>query len=603
MTTAFASFARSALGARVQSAVDPRAFGSGFTPAGPFWAFNTIGADTVYNYNPATDTGQTWGAGDDGLPSPLTIIDITIAPSGAAWLLVQGAASAAVVYEHDDDAGTWSSLGSTGLSDPSALETHAGLVYLAHGAGIHTSTTGSGWSDTGSTITNASVLVSRAGVLWLRAGALWFRYVGAGAVDTYTDHEWEYSFWNDVPDASVAITSSALANYPYGGTGSRILSYTTGAARRTGSVMLLESVSTGLLAIAQPGGAIAGAEETHTFQGNPPGAVLLSTSADTSNSAQQLVPPPNWSSVTDTALSDTEMREPVSIRNRHWFEGVVAGEPGNLSVAPGQKLGNIVLGGTPTVGVGTFINVTDMAASGSLLYMTGEVYHQEVRQIAGRQALLATIDSVDATPSDNDFTITIGAASVTVTGTTSTGATNLALALAAAASTDPEFTRFTWDRPDFFEQLRATYTADGGADPPSITLNVSGPGSATVTDFALAYTTWELDDAAGGTTSVSWQGTIASTLAALATAADSAFTEATWSGAGGNLTGTGVIFGDVLPTFRIDYSGLVSLSTSLTVVQAAQVTGLHQFNPATTTWTTLDPAAPANLQRLTVAPA
>lgn len=602
MTTAFASFAPSALGARVRSTVDASAFGSGFAPAGPFWAFRTTGADVVYNYNPTTDIGQTWGAGDDGLPATLTIIDITIAPNGAAWLLTEGAASAAVVYAHDTDAGTWSSLGATGLTNPSAMETHDGVVYLAHGGGIHTSTTGSSWSDTGSTLTNVSAMTSRAGELWLRASTQVLRYVGSGAVDTYTDHEWEFSFWDDVPDPSVAITSSAAANYDYGGF-SRILTYVTGAARRTSSVMLLESVSSGLISIASPGAAIAGAEETHTAQGNPEGSVLLSTSPDTSNSASQLVPPPNWTSLTDTALTGTELREPVSIGNRHWFEGVVAGEPGNLSVSPGQKLGSLVLGGTPSVGIGQFIDVADLVSSGGFLYMTGDVYHQEVRQIAGRQAMLATIDSVDATPSDNDFTITIGSASVTVAGTTGVAQTNLALALAAAASTAPEFTRFTWDRPDFFQQLRATYTADGGADPPSMSLTVSGPGTGSVTDFAIAYTTWELDNAVGGTTSVSWQGSIASTLSALASAADSAFTDATWSGAAGNLTGTGVTFGDVLPTFRIDYSGLVSLSTSLTVVQAAQVTGLHQFNPATTTWTTLDAAAPANLQRLTVAPA
>lgn len=96
------------------------------------------------------------------------------------------------------------------------------------------------------------------------------------------------------------------------------------------------------------------------------------------------------------------------------------------------------------------------------------------------QVHTGSIDSVDATPSNNDFTVTIGGVAVTVTGDTDVATTATALRTALNASTHPYFSAITWSGTggDIIG------TADTAGVPFVAALTETGAGSATVTDFA-----------------------------------------------------------------------------------------------------------------------
>jgi hypothetical protein len=101
--------------------------------------------------------------------------------------------------------------------------------------------------------------------------------------------------------------------------------------------------------------------------------------------------------------------------------------------------------------------------------------------VAVQQDSRGTIDGVDATPADNDFTVTIGGIAVSVAGDTDVATTAAALVAAMEASTHPYFAAVTWTNP-------SGGTIKGVADTAGIpftpALSVSGTGSGSVTDFS-----------------------------------------------------------------------------------------------------------------------
>ena len=98
------------------------------------------------------------------------------------------------------------------------------------------------------------------------------------------------------------------------------------------------------------------------------------------------------------------------------------------------------------------------------------------------QVQTASIDTVDATPANNTFTVTIGGVAVSAVGDTdvATTATNLRASL-NDASAHPYFKAITWSGTggDIIG------TADSAGMPFIAALTVSGGGSGTVTDFAM----------------------------------------------------------------------------------------------------------------------
>ncbi len=92
-----------------------------------------------------------------------------------------------------------------------------------------------------------------------------------------------------------------------------------------------------------------------------------------------------------------------------------------------------------------------------------------------------SIDTVDATPSNNTFTITIGGVAVSVPGNTDAPTTAADLVAAANGSTHPYFAAITWSVPAG-SQVRGI--GDIAGVPFIASLTVSGGGTGTVTDFA-----------------------------------------------------------------------------------------------------------------------
>lgn len=97
------------------------------------------------------------------------------------------------------------------------------------------------------------------------------------------------------------------------------------------------------------------------------------------------------------------------------------------------------------------------------------------------QVAAASIDSLDGTPGDNDFTVTIGGVAVTVAGDTDVATTAAALLAALQAETHPYFTAVTWTNPS---GGTITGTAVTAGVPFEAALSVSGVGSGAVTDFS-----------------------------------------------------------------------------------------------------------------------
>lgn len=110
----------------------------------------------------------------------------------------------------------------------------------------------------------------------------------------------------------------------------------------------------------------------------------------------------------------------------------------------------------------------------STLYWTGQA-------AAVAQVAQGTINSVDATPANNTFTVTVGGVAVSVPGNTSANQTAVDLAAALNASTHPYFAAITWAAPGS-GVVRGT--ADVAGVPFVATLTETGAGTGAVTDFA-----------------------------------------------------------------------------------------------------------------------
>ncbi len=94
-----------------------------------------------------------------------------------------------------------------------------------------------------------------------------------------------------------------------------------------------------------------------------------------------------------------------------------------------------------------------------------------------------SIDTVDATPANNTFTVTIGDKTISVVGDTNVATTagNLVTALNASTA-GGYFTVITWANPS---GGTITATADTAGIPFIATLTVTGGGTGTVTDFVI----------------------------------------------------------------------------------------------------------------------
>lgn len=98
------------------------------------------------------------------------------------------------------------------------------------------------------------------------------------------------------------------------------------------------------------------------------------------------------------------------------------------------------------------------------------------------QVSTGSIDSVDATPSNNTFTVTIGDVAISVAGDTDVSTTATALRAALNASTHPYFAAVTWSG----SSGDITGTADTAGVPFEAALTETGAGSGAVTDFSDA---------------------------------------------------------------------------------------------------------------------
>lgn len=98
------------------------------------------------------------------------------------------------------------------------------------------------------------------------------------------------------------------------------------------------------------------------------------------------------------------------------------------------------------------------------------------------QVWTASIDSVDATPSNNTFTVTIGGVAISQDGDTDVGTTAAALVVKLNASTHPYFAAITWTNPSAGNIVG---TADTAGVPFVAALTETGAGTGAVTDFAV----------------------------------------------------------------------------------------------------------------------
>lgn len=98
------------------------------------------------------------------------------------------------------------------------------------------------------------------------------------------------------------------------------------------------------------------------------------------------------------------------------------------------------------------------------------------------QVQSGTIDTVDATPANNTYTVTIGSATVSVAGNTDANTTAADLVTALLAATDPRFTAVTWSNPS---GSTVQGTAAIAGVPFVAALSVTGAGTGTVTDFSV----------------------------------------------------------------------------------------------------------------------
>jgi hypothetical protein len=110
--------------------------------------------------------------------------------------------------------------------------------------------------------------------------------------------------------------------------------------------------------------------------------------------------------------------------------------------------------------------------------MATKIWQPQAPSIA--QVSTGSIDSVDATPANNTFTVTIGTASISVVGDTDVATTATALRAALNATDHPAFAAITWSG----STGNITGTADDSGMPFTAVLTETGAGTGAVTDFA-----------------------------------------------------------------------------------------------------------------------
>lgn len=101
--------------------------------------------------------------------------------------------------------------------------------------------------------------------------------------------------------------------------------------------------------------------------------------------------------------------------------------------------------------------------------------------IAVAQISSGSIDSLDATPANNTFTVAIGGVSISQVGITDVSTTAAALVALLNASTHPYFAAITWTNPS---SGNIVGTADTAGVPFTAALTETGAGSGSVTDFS-----------------------------------------------------------------------------------------------------------------------
>lgn len=115
------------------------------------------------------------------------------------------------------------------------------------------------------------------------------------------------------------------------------------------------------------------------------------------------------------------------------------------------------------------------------------------------QVHTGSIDTVDATPSDNTFTVTIGGIAISEPGDTDVATTATNLRASLNASTHPYFSTITWSG----TSGDIIGTADTAGVPFTAALTVTGGGTGTVTDFAVTTASAGPND---WSTALNWSG-------------------------------------------------------------------------------------------------
>ena len=116
------------------------------------------------------------------------------------------------------------------------------------------------------------------------------------------------------------------------------------------------------------------------------------------------------------------------------------------------------------------------------------------------QVSTGSIDSVDATPSNNTFAVTIGGVSISQVGDTNVATTAAALVASLNASTHPYFAAITWANPS---AGNITGTADTAGVPFVAALTETGAGTGAVTDFSATTASSGPND---WSTAANWSG-------------------------------------------------------------------------------------------------
>lgn len=188
------------------------------------------------------------------------------------------------------------------------------------------------------------------------------------------------------------------------------------------------------------------------------------------------------------------------------------------------------------------------------------------------QVSTGSIDSLDATPANNTFTVAIGSVSISVAGVTDVATTATALRAALNASTHPYFSGITWSG----SGGNITGTADTAGVPFVPALTETGAGTGAVTDFS---TTTASAGPADWSTAANWSaGAIPANDDAVVFRQTSA--PVAW-GLSTGLTGINLTVEDT-------YTGTIGLRTGVFATSADGATTVSTVSEYRTSYLTLD---------------